>query len=374
MTIENISVGMTIKNYKELCGILGVEIAAGNTKKAQLKEFERYFAYHKMGNKFIIDEIFKTPKEKIENRGKTHSIYSKFIQKLILDLLVQQKQNNTNNIYLSTCKLLERLNMINENYNDCRDNIPVLAEFLEMDEDCVYDFYNLTYGSLKETLESALNILSNKSLIIWNSTLTVCLHFTIIDDEENEVHIEDHRPATEDESELIMEVEKRVLNELGFKCKRDVVVCRRWKEFIFKVNKILKQISEIQYYYKAYDIIFNRKYIEEEQQELEQFLLENNDRIKTKKELNKTIVEKYKQNGEKRHNNTIEKTKVSFGKPNYTQKESLRVDEDYIKNNNKLVDTLINERQGNIRYKMNKKHKENQAKAEKELEEFLENF
>ena len=72
MKIENLTEGMVLKNYKHLCEVLGIKYTkSADSKKAQLKEFERFVKYKKDGNKFIIEEIFKTPKEKIDNRGKS---------------------------------------------------------------------------------------------------------------------------------------------------------------------------------------------------------------------------------------------------------------------------------------------------------------
>ena len=53
------------KNYKELCAFLGEEPKTANSKKAQLKEWERYFSFIKEGQKIIITEIFDVPKEKV---------------------------------------------------------------------------------------------------------------------------------------------------------------------------------------------------------------------------------------------------------------------------------------------------------------------
>jgi hypothetical protein len=57
-----------VNNYKILCELLDWKVSSNNTKKAQLKELERYVRYHKEGNKYIIDEIFEEPKEKQDNR------------------------------------------------------------------------------------------------------------------------------------------------------------------------------------------------------------------------------------------------------------------------------------------------------------------
>jgi hypothetical protein len=68
MKIKNLEVKQTIKNYKELCNILNEKVKSGKSKQLQLKDFERYFKYHKEGNKFIIDQIYNKPKKKINNR------------------------------------------------------------------------------------------------------------------------------------------------------------------------------------------------------------------------------------------------------------------------------------------------------------------
>ena len=68
----------TFKNYKELCEYLDEPIKTGKSKQLQLKDWERYFSYKKEGQKFIITEIFDTPKEKIDKR--TNGNRSKYVQ------------------------------------------------------------------------------------------------------------------------------------------------------------------------------------------------------------------------------------------------------------------------------------------------------
>lgn len=70
--IENykdiLKVGMEIKNYKYFCKLLNEDVQYGNSKKAQHKEWLRHFNYEKQGHKFIITEIYDTPKEKQDLR------------------------------------------------------------------------------------------------------------------------------------------------------------------------------------------------------------------------------------------------------------------------------------------------------------------
>ena len=53
------------KNWKEICGAMDWEVTSGKSKILKLKDLERYCKYHKDGNKFIIDEVYENPKEKI---------------------------------------------------------------------------------------------------------------------------------------------------------------------------------------------------------------------------------------------------------------------------------------------------------------------
>ena len=70
MKIENLSVNQRIKNYKELCNILGIEVKNGGaSKKAQFKELERFVRYEKDKNSFIIKEIYKQPIEAVSKGG-----------------------------------------------------------------------------------------------------------------------------------------------------------------------------------------------------------------------------------------------------------------------------------------------------------------
>lgn len=67
MDISKLKKGMIFKNYKELCSFLEEIPKGGDSKKAQLKEWAKYFEFHKEGNSFIIDKKYRTPKEKKAN-------------------------------------------------------------------------------------------------------------------------------------------------------------------------------------------------------------------------------------------------------------------------------------------------------------------
>lgn len=75
MNIDNLQIGQEIKNYKVLCELLEEPIKnGGKSKDYQLKDFERYFSFHKQGQKFIIDEVFDEPLAKEDGRSLGNNI------------------------------------------------------------------------------------------------------------------------------------------------------------------------------------------------------------------------------------------------------------------------------------------------------------
>lgn len=77
------------KNYKELCAFFDEKPTTGCSKQAQFKEWERYFSYRKEGNKFIVTEVFDTPKDKTDNRVNNYSRNNKNVQPM-MDYLMSE--------------------------------------------------------------------------------------------------------------------------------------------------------------------------------------------------------------------------------------------------------------------------------------------
>lgn len=69
MKLENLMLGMIVKNYKELCTILEVKPTTGQAKQNQIAWFEEYFSYIKEGHKFIITEVLDMEVEAMPTRG-----------------------------------------------------------------------------------------------------------------------------------------------------------------------------------------------------------------------------------------------------------------------------------------------------------------
>ncbi len=89
MNIKNLTKGMIIKNYKELCKTLEVKIKGGDAKKAQLKELSYYCKYTKEGHKFIIEEVYKKPLP-IQDKRLNSNTYVEEIGDIILEYLYKK--------------------------------------------------------------------------------------------------------------------------------------------------------------------------------------------------------------------------------------------------------------------------------------------
>ena len=257
------SEGLVVKNYKELCKLMEEPIKGGCSKKSQLKDLETLMAYHKSGNKFIIDQIYDIKKVKKDLRceGRSSEI-SEVLQKIILDYLVQKE--NKGSVFLPVGGLLYRLSMVNGSYTKCRSMIPKLSEFLKVDEKHTYEFYKITHSSLKSRLETALNQLKRKSLIHWEKVVTICTETAIMDtDIYGNVKLTNGRvdysierkygiPATDQEVELILKKEREILKELNAKNKHDLMVRGEYNIFKERVLENLRLDTNITLYYESY--------------------------------------------------------------------------------------------------------------------------
>ena len=68
MNIDKLYVGQEIKNYRELCKLLGIKIQTGSAKIAQIKELKTYLSFERNKNSFKIIEIYDEKKIKEDNR------------------------------------------------------------------------------------------------------------------------------------------------------------------------------------------------------------------------------------------------------------------------------------------------------------------
>lgn len=332
MKIENISEGQIIRNYKALCSELEVPIEAGNSKKAQLKEWERYFSYVKQGNKFIITDIFEAPKEKIDGRGKSEgsrgnsSVYGKYLQLLIADLLVRQEEKH---ISISQTQLLNVMNMVNRNYGECSRRVKELASMYRIEPYIIYDFYNTSNGNFRSAVETALKNLHNKRLLWYKDIIKVKLKDGT------------YKDASYLEQDTINRYELLALEETPeeYDTVSSLMMTKHWKPFKERVNQFLTDSTNIKYYYNAYFISVELDYLEKERDKLMNYVLEDGNRKQLRLELNETVQFQLSKNAKKRHDNVLNTTSSMW---------KVRNKAEYPEKIDQLVGLLIDNKQDDI--------------------------
>jgi hypothetical protein len=370
MNLSNIKVGDIYKNYRAICDALEVETKTSNSKKAQLKEWERFFKYEKDGYKFIITHIYEIPLP--ENHNKTRYITT--IQRLILDKVVQF--GNRGQLFISKSELLKELRMINENYTFAKYKQLRFAKHMEISLEQVEEFYMTSDDLLKRNIEAALNSLRSQSLIFWTHAMTLCFIETDVEtNRHNEIKAvktetkdqygdtevtfkaarpvtsKSYRKATNEEIELVLKAEREVLLKYNCESINDTFKRGIGNKFYKDVRELLFDNYNIYWYFNSYEIIANEDHIYTKYDELLSLELEAEEREASLSELNSEIVNKINSNAKNRHDKAS--ALYAFGEKD--KKTARRSDEDYLKNTYKLTDTLIKSNAAPISYKLKNK-------------------
>ena len=301
--LKNIKIGQIIKNYKELCKIFNLPLKAGNAKKAQFKELDRYIKYHKHGNKFVIDEIYSIPLSKVDNRGKSegsrnNNIYGKFIDPILTDFFCNRKNKI---LYYTTNQLAVIAGIINKNYgvafSNKSDFLNFSAKDITINKSAETDFFGIVKGSLKDSIKSSLKRLQKNGYIKFKETYLLSYQY-------------EARGTTEEENMIIEKIEKSVFEKMK---KEEKITTKNQLQYNDKLRKIYyneianevqEQIENVDMIYRGYNIIVNENIVNNN---LDVNILKNN--------VNSIFINKTMEKLNKRYKK--EKNKHKFlGKPN----------------------------------------------------------
>lgn len=140
--------------------------------------------------------------------------------------------------------------------------------------------------------------------------------------------------ATDAEMDIIYPIQARVLKEMGFDSMVDVYRTGRIETYTDRTNKLLIAEAGISYVYEAYNIYLNREVLQKELHRI------SKDKVKEIEEgLNQSVKERLVNLSEKRRDREIASIDQWFGVSNY--KKGYRVSDNYIGNQIKLADVLI---------------------------------
>ncbi|KRG15597.1 hypothetical protein ACA30_05760 [Virgibacillus soli] len=318
MNVSNLEVDQVVKNYKGLCDLLGIKVKTGNAKKAQMKDVERYISYKKQGYKFVITEIYRTPKHVVVN--KRNNIYGEMLELAIMNYLIQSKRRTTT---ATKNYLLGEVEMINSNYKKYSRNQFAYARDNKIDIRIVNDFFNVTNGNFKKILERSLDSLVDKSIISYKIVRII-------------KNNEEQRKATPIEDEMIMKYEREVLDQLGYEKKSQVRMSKDWKNFKDKVEDLLIKNEGIHYYFSSYEININNDHIEQQYKKLQEYIISESERIENRDSLTGVLSNSLVDNAKKRQD------KTRMDKKFETDRDKARCTFTYVDDIKKIVNDLIN--------------------------------
>lgn len=337
MNISNLKEGMEIKNYKELCKLLGIEPVGGNAKIKQLEELSLSIEFNKKGNSIMINKIHDSP---IQANKTDYEKYIDNIERLILHTMYI---NDDEYLLISKSKLLRVLEMVNPNYHECKNRVEKLSSYLDIDKKLINEWYASTGSMLERNLLKVFKSLDSKALAhITKDVRMVCevkphskeIHKSIITDEYDEEQITyklqsdcglEFRKATEKECRLIGKLENEALKHFECSKKDEIVAKGKWWEYKSIINDKLLKRHNIAFYYDAYEIIYTSS-------DVKHYI--NNEILDcTTKETNVLIQERIISNVKKKQKKAEDCIKDGTW---YNRKSYL-----YLENNEKLNCTLI---------------------------------
>lgn len=246
MKIENLKEGQVLKNYKELCEVLGIEPKTGKSKQLQFKDLERYCKYHKEGNKIIIDQIYQEVKNKVDNRKLgNNNEQARCVRYLLLNLLSSYKIEQDEVIGFSKALMLKKLFMTNDNYVTAKYSRELYAKALEVETIAVNECLDYIENSSISAIRRAIATLKSQSVLgykysySWVDQKGVHTHCTVL--EENAIHL----------------IEQEVMAQMRISKKQKIWEYGRWDEFKSRVkNKLLEEypslFTKLDYYYYSF--------------------------------------------------------------------------------------------------------------------------
>ncbi len=240
-----------------MCQLLGEDVKTSNSKKAQLKNWERFIAWNQSGYKYIITDIYDEPlpikdRRLLGNR----SIYVPFIEWLLAeDLSKRDGYTHT----LTRRKWFDLLGIVNKRYNTAsQEEIKSFNEKLHTDKE-IKLFYNRSNNILNDILRNSLSSMKNRALIDYEEQTIIVRP------------LEDGGWFQADDKDLTkLQKEKRILfQKYGVSKENQIFLKDKQNEFYPELYKNIKRKYGWDRYFKQIKIIFSPENIKNAMPELQ---------------------------------------------------------------------------------------------------------
>ena len=340
---SKLSEGTLVKNYKEMCSLLGCTTRTGNSKKSQIKNWKRYFDFEKVGQKFLIAEIYAEPFPTEDSRKLKEGLYVKYIELLLLKHLSECQGHQTK---ISKGSLYSVLGLANHNYKNLRDDYEIVRENVQenvgravaISNFDVRHFYQRADTKLTKILYTALESMSKRFLIKYESEYIIILNREEDDNGEEVLHT---KIANAKEVSQILAAQHIVLNEMGFETITQVSLRYKLKEFYQRVNKYLLAEYQWQGVFSQLSIIYINNIAKEIPLKAEE--IRKLSSTVQREQLNQIVINTLNNQAQKKfEKNDEDVTKqVIFGLDDNEKACTFKYKNDYIEAQEALADYLI---------------------------------
>lgn len=241
----NLEKGQVVKNYKALCSILEQKECGGKSKQLQIKDWQRFFSYHKDGQKFIIDEIYDIPKEKIDGRVSNGANKAKY--DTLMDNIILNQLSSYLSIEASKGELYrDHIMLFSKDYDELFLDTEQFAEKHSLGIGITSEYLSKINSIVTNCTHTALNRLQKQRKIEW------ALDTLIRANPANDYY------ADEDMVKLVKEKETLAYEEMNIKpfARANMRVNKKFKKLV--CDYLTEDtIYSIYNYWKVYNISLN---------------------------------------------------------------------------------------------------------------------
>lgn len=319
--------------------ILNEEPKKGNSKVKQMKQIESLYKVEQKGRKYILIEKYNEPKEIIDNRQES---YISLIENLILNLCYNESYQPSfdGSVKISMGRIARGVGLFNTNFSACKRMLGKTSKYLGTNIDTTKEYFDTVERSASGKIETALKNLDKKATISWNKVIMIAeveefSQFSHREKESGEVEVykstmENHRKATDEEIDFIRDSRKEAYIQYGVKDAKQAKFSSKAKEINDNIKtRLLKR--NISYYYYAYEIRFNPKFVE---YDLKQFCLDEDEKYAMTKTLKEAFSIKIYENADKKNIKCV-------GRPSNSDRKAYRKGDKYLEDYQTLNNNMI---------------------------------
>lgn len=240
------------KNFSDLCKTIGIGKVGTNSKATVLKELKQYVDIRQQRGKlsYRLYSVYDKPKPKVVAQTEN----GKLLDEILLNLCALSTSLESTapldgyDIELSITGFLKELNLLGDKFFEYRNSVKNYSERLkEFDSELVGEILGIYYTKNKGMIEQALKRQSN----CCNIRYKIDTKILMFDDTSHY--------ASSEEERFILETESRVLKDMGYNSKKQIVINNTYNEFSGRVR--LKTCKKgIKSYFKVHKIVASEEF------------------------------------------------------------------------------------------------------------------